>query len=230
LSLELRRHVCKHAGIAEEFEERILKPVADSIVTHVTGVILAGGKARRMGGQDKGLVSINDRPMIAYAIDALRPQVSGLLINANRNRDSYARFGYPIVADAERDFLGPLAGCASGMLAASTPYIAVAPCDSPLLCGNLVQRLYTALTAGGSRIAVAHDGRRLQPVFALLDCTLLNDLTGYLADSGRKIDQWYDRHGYAIADCSDVPESFLNINAPADKQSLEDMLAARADA
>jgi molybdopterin-guanine dinucleotide biosynthesis protein A len=200
----------------------------NAIADKVTGVILAGGKARRMGGVDKGLVSIGGRPMVSYVIDALQPQVSALLINANRSHDRYREFGLPVIADADRDFRGPLAGFASGMQAAATRYVAVSPCDSPLLCGDLVQRLYDALQEEELRIAVAHDGTRLQPVFALLDRELLDDLAGHLADGGRKIDQWYAQHGFAIADCSDVPESFLNINAPADQQLLEDRLAQRA--
>jgi molybdenum cofactor guanylyltransferase len=180
-----------------------------------------------MGGIDKGLVSINGRPMVNFVIDALRPQVATLLLNANRSHDSYREFGLPVIADADSDFRGPLAGFASGMRLAETPYIAVVPCDSPLLCRDMVQRLYGALLKEGARIAVAHDGSRLQPVFVLLDCTLLDDLAGYLADGGRKIDHWYAQHGYAIADCSDVPESFLNINAPDDKHLLENMLMER---
>ena len=203
------------------------KPAPDTVVGQISGVILAGGKARRMGGIDKGLVSIHGRPMVNYVIDALQPQVATLLLNANRSHDAYREFGLPVVADADRDFRGPLAGFASGMRAAETPYVAVAPCDSPLLCSDMVQRLYGALQRDRARIAVAHDGSRLQPVFALLACTLLDDLTGHLADGGRKIDDWYARHGYAVADCSDVPESFLNINAPDDQRLLENMLTER---
>jgi len=202
-----------------------LAPAAVSIRDRVTGVILAGGRATRMGGVDKGLVSLNGRTMVSYAIDALRPQVDTLLINANRNQDNYASFGFPVIADAEADFRGPLAGFASGLAAARTPYVAFAPCDSPLLCRELVQRLYRAMTAAGVRIAVAHDGARLQPVFALLDRSLSGDLDAYLDGGGRKIDRWYSDCGFATADFSDAAESFLNINAPADKLALESRLA-----
>ncbi len=194
----------------------------------VTGVILAGGRARRMGGVDKGLVPVNGRPMIAWVIDALRPQVAEVMINANRNHDRYGEFGCPVIDDGDGEFRGPLAGMASAMRIAQTPYIAVVPCDSPLLSGELVARLYAAAVSSGSPVAAAHDGERLQPVFALLARDLLQDLAGYLDEGQRKIDRWYDRHGYAAVDCSDVAESFANINAPEDRSALEESLAQRA--
>ena len=196
----------------------------------VTGVILAGGRATRMGGVDKGLVQIGGRPMIAWVVDTLRSQVADVLINANRNHDTYRGFGCDVVDDGDSEFRGPLAGMASGMRRAHTPYIAVVPCDSPLLHGGLVQRLHDAARASGAPIAAAHDGERLQPVFALLACELLDDLAGYLDDGERKIDRWYARHGYESADFSDVAESFANINAPDDKLALEKALALRATA
>jgi len=199
-----------------------------SVRDQVTGVILAGGRAKRMGGVDKGLVPINDRPMIAWVIDALRPQVSDVLINANRNRDRYGEFACPVIDDGDSDFRGPLAGMASAMQTARTPYIAVVPCDSPLIGGELVARLYAAAASSGSPIAAAHDGERLQPVFALLACELLDDLAGYLDDGERKIDRWYARHGYVKVDFNDVAEWFANINAPEDKRALEAALAERA--
>ncbi len=199
----------------------------DSIRDQVTGVILAGGKARRMGGVDKGLVPINGRPMVAWVIDALQRQVSGVLINANRSHARYREFGCPVIDDGDSDFRGPLAGMASAMRATQTPYIAVVPCDAPLIGSELVERLHAAAASSGSPIAAAHDGDRLQPVFALLACNLLDDLAGYLDDGERKIDLWYARHGYVKVDFSDVPEWFANINAPDDKQSLEAALAER---
>ena len=200
-----------------------------AIRDQVTGVILAGGRATRMGGVDKGLVPISGRPMIAWVIDALRPQVKDVLINANRSHDRYREFGCAVVDDGDSDFRGPLAGMASGMRAARTPYIVAVPCDSPLIGGVLVERLYSAAVSSGSPVAVAHDGERLQPVFALLSCKLLGDLAGYLDDGERKIDRWYARHGYAMADFSDMAASFANINAPEDQRALELALAERND-
>ena len=195
----------------------------------VTGVILAGGRATRMGGVDKGLVPVNGRPMIAWVIDTLRPQVAEVLINANRNRDRYGEFATGVIDDGDSEFRGPLAGMLSGMRAARTPWLAIVPCDSPLITSHLVERLYDAVAASGTRIAAAHDGERLQPVCALLACDLVDDLAGYLDDGERKIDRWYARHGYATVDFSDVAASFANINAPDDRQALEAALAERIE-
>ena len=205
------------------------KPAPENVVGQVSGVILAGGRATRMGGDDKGLITVNGRPMIEWVIDVLRPQVGEVLINANRNLDRYRAFGYPVIDDGDREFRGPLAGIAAGLRAAAGKYVAFAPCDSPLLCSNLVSRLHAALSTAGSRIAVAHDGQRLQPVFALLERSLRDDLLRYLDSGERKIDRWYEGHGYALADFSDVAGSFANINAPDDKQQLESRLGCDKD-
>ena len=182
-----------------------------------------------MGGLDKGLVPVNGRPMITWVIDVLRPQVAEILVNANRSLDEYRALGYPVIDDGDREFRGPLAGIASGLRAAERKYVAFAPCDSPLVCADLVPRLHAALSSEGARIAVAHDGERLQPVFALLESALLDDLMRYLDSGGRKIDRWYAEQGFARADFSDVTESFANINAPEEKQALELMLGKDAD-
>lgn len=190
----------------------------------VTGLILAGGRARRMGGDDKGLLSLNGRPMVEHVLRALRPQVREILINANRNLQAYAAFDCRVLSDTETGYLGPLAGMLSGMLAALTPFLVSAPCDSPLVPPDLVARLHGGLTAANARIAVAHDGERLQPVFALLDVTLRDDLQAFLASGERKIDRWFARHACAQVDFSDQLQAFRNVNTPEDRQALEGLL------
>ena len=190
----------------------------------ITGVILAGGRAKRMGGQDKGLIELADKPMVAHVIHALRPQVGALLINANRNSDAYARYSYPVVADMMGDYFGPLAGMASAMQHADTPLIVTAPCDSPLVPADLVDRLYAALTEQHADISVATDAARMQPVFALLSCALLKSIVAFLDSGERKIDRWYALHKTAMADFSDRPETFLNVNTPEDRTALEERL------
>jgi molybdopterin-guanine dinucleotide biosynthesis protein A len=194
-------------------------------VQDITGVILAGGKARRMEGADKGLITLHGRPMIDYIISALRPQVGNMIINANRNTEQYSTRGLPVVTDMLDDYLGPLVGMATGMHTTDKPYIVTAPCDSPFIPDTLVETLYHALHDNQAEISVAHDGVRMQPVFALLRCELLPGLLAYLEDGGRKIDSWYDRHRLALADFSDLPDTFLNLNTPEDRLALESRLA-----
>jgi molybdenum cofactor guanylyltransferase len=192
----------------------------------ITGVILAGGRAQRMGGVDKGLIILNGKPMIEHVIATLRAEIDNLLINANRNQEQYAAFGYPVIPDIMDGYLGPLAGIASGMRAASTPYIVTAPCDSPLIASNLVQRLHAALTREGADISVAHDGERMHPVFALMRRDLLPSLLDFLDTGQRKIDRWYAQHRLAVAFFRDQPEAFRNVNSPEERAELESELEA----
>lgn len=186
----------------------------------ITGLILAGGRATRMGGQDKGLVEINRQPMIAYVIHALRPQVSEILINANRNHGEYRKFGHPLVTDELAGFQGPLAGMAAALNQVSTDYLFTCPCDGPLLPADVVARLYQALSEQDAEICVAHDGDRLQPVCALIDCRLRDSLFAYLGGEDRKIEHWYRNHRLTEADFSDKKHCFQNANRPQDLDAL----------
>ena len=196
------------------------KPTRDNI----TGVILAGGRARRMGGQDKGLIPFGGRPLVAWIIEALGPQVGRILINANRNTEAYAALGYPVVADCIAGFQGPLAGIATAMAVAETPWILTLPCDGPYPPPDLAQRLAAALTQADTEIAVARDAERLQPVHALLPVALAPSLHRYLAAGERRIDTWYAQHRLALADFSDCPLGFVNLNNPEDARGLEALL------
>jgi molybdopterin-guanine dinucleotide biosynthesis protein A len=169
-----------------------------------------------MGGRDKGLVKFRGRPLVDWVIAGLRPQVAVLAINANRNQQAYAAFGYPVIPDQIEGSQGPLAGFASAMAVADTPWIVTVPCDGPFLAPDLVERLCAALVGAGAEIAVATDGKRTQPVYALLPVALAPSLHTFLAAGERKIDLWYARHQVALTDFSDRPESFANINSEAD--------------
>jgi len=187
----------------------------------ITGIVLAGGRSRRMGGVDKGLVNFRGMPMVQHVIQALQPGVGTLLINANRNSDRYAALGYPVVADMFEGYLGPLAGMASGMSVASTPYVLTAPCDCPLVGPGMARRLYQAVSRESAQIGVAHDGVRTHPVFALIQRDLLTDLLAFLESGERKIDRWYALHRLAVVNFDDVPEWFQNINSPEEHAELE---------
>lgn len=191
----------------------------------ITGVILAGGKARRMGGQDKGLVPFSGRPLVEWVIDVLKPQVRALVINANRNAGCYGAYGYPVIADEIDGFQGPLAGFAVAMAAADTPWILTLPCDGPFPPLDLAERLAAVLIAEDAEIAVARDATRIQPVYALVPVALAPSLNAYLAAGERKIDRWYATHRVALVNFSDCPRCFANINSAEDSRLLEQELS-----
>lgn len=186
-----------------------------------TGLVLAGGRATRMAGVDKGLVEVAGRPMVAHIIERLAPQVDDLVINANRSHAEYGAHGYRLVADSLEGFLGPLAGLLAGMQVADTDLVVTAPCDSPLLPADYVHRLVRARREADADIAVAHDGSRQQPVFLLARTQLQAELADWLAAGGRKIDAWFAGHRVVDVDFADRPEAFLNINTPADRDAIE---------
>jgi molybdopterin-guanine dinucleotide biosynthesis protein A len=192
-----------------------------------TGVILAGGQARRMGGQDKGLIELNGSPMIQYVLDAIVPQVNTVIINANRNSDIYSHYGYEVISDEFEGFFGPLAGMASSMRKVTTPFMLTAPCDSPFVPDDLAKRLYIQMIKRDADISVAHDGKRIQPVFVLLKTSLLDSILDFLNKGERKIDKWFEQHKLAVTDFSDIPDTFININNRDELSMIESKLKER---
>jgi molybdopterin-guanine dinucleotide biosynthesis protein A len=179
-------------------------------MNEVSGIVLAGGQGRRMGGVDKGLQLLRGKPMVAWVLERLAPQVSEILVNANQNLESYARFGYRVVPDALGGFAGPLAGLHAGLGAASHSLAVTVPCDSPFLPLDLVARLRGAL--GASDLAVAKTGDQPHPVFSLVRRAVLGHLSEFLAGGGRKIDAWYASLKVVEVPFDDEADAFRNIN------------------
>lgn len=192
----------------------------------ITGVVLAGGRGRRLGGEDKGLIEIGGRPLAAWVVERLRPQTAAVLINANRNAVRYASLGCEVIPDAVGDYWGPLAGMASALGRITTPYLITAPCDAPLIPTDLVKRMSAALLAESAEIAVAHDGEQAQHTIALVPACLYDDLMAYLEDGGRRVETWLKRYRLARVRFDDRPGAFINMNTPEDRQRLEALLGA----
>ena len=191
----------------------------------ITGLILAGGRAQRMGGIDKGLIPFHHRPLIESAINRLKPQVGSIMINANRNLEQYATYGYPIVSDADSSFSGPLAGFAAGLKACPTKYLVTAPCDSPLLPTNLVQLLSTKLAEGSFDLVYASSKDNAgktwaQPVFCLMHISLLKSLEEFISLGDLKIDRWFKELNSSTV-VFDSESAFANINTPEELLTLE---------
>lgn len=189
------------------------EPVRSAIARgDVTGIVLAGGQGRRMGGVDKGLVELDGKALAGHVIARLAPQVGTVIVNANQNAERYAAFGYTVVPDAVGGFAGPLAGLHAGMLRAQGAYVATAPCDSPYLPDDLVARLAAALVDADAQLAVAKTFDQPHPVFALVRRDTLAHLTDFLAAGGRKIDLWYASLRYVEVPFDDEADAFRNIN------------------
>lgn len=174
-----------------------------------------------MGGRDKGLVPFKGRPLVVYALEALRAVAGQVVVSANRSREIYAGFGCPVIADESREFEGPLAGLLSAMAWADTEFVLTVPCDTPLVTGCMLKRLVEDREASDCDIAVAHDGERLHPVFVIARRSLLVDLQAFLASGERKVEAWLARHRAHRADYSDVPELFANANSLEELKALE---------
>jgi molybdopterin-guanine dinucleotide biosynthesis protein A len=183
--------------------------------SQITGLILAGGRGSRMGGVDKGLQPFRGAPMALHVMMRLSPQVGDLMINANQNLAPYEGFGVPVWPDEMQGFAGPLAGLQTGLNHCETPYLVTAPCDSPFLPTDLVERLAEGIERQNAELAVAVTGegesRQPHPVFCLLKTSLLPNLSQFLQAGGRKIDKWYT--SLSVAEVNFPDESaFRNIN------------------
>ena len=176
----------------------------------VSGIVLAGGQGRRMGGVDKGLQPLHGKAMIEHVIARLAPQVDEILINANQNLETYAHFGYRLVPDAVGGFAGPLAGLHAGLKQARHGMVLTVPCDSPFLPLDLFARLENKI--GAKDLAVAKTGDQPHPVFSLVRVSVLGHLAQFLAAGGRKIDAWYATLQVVEVSFDDEADAFRNIN------------------
>ncbi|MFA5915890.1 MAG: gephyrin-like molybdotransferase Glp [Burkholderiales bacterium] len=188
----------------------------------ITGLILAGGQGRRMGGVDKGLQMFRGKRLVDHVYERLAPQVGGIVINANQNHDAYKSFGVRVVSDAIGGFAGPLAGLHAGLSVSRRPYLASVPCDSPFLPHDLVARLLEQLSASGADLAVARTGEQPHPVFCLAHRSVLEHLTNFLKGGGRKIDAWYASLKVVEVNFDDQAEAFSNINTLEELASFEE--------
>ncbi len=187
----------------------------------ITGVILAGGQGRRMGGVDKGLRELRGKAMVEWVIERFAPQVDEVLINANQNLDVYARFGHRVIPDEIGGFAGPLAGLQRGLSESRHPLVATSPCDTPFLPADLVTRLHAALQADNAQLAVARTGDQPHPVFCVCRRDVLPHLTAFLQAGGRKIDAWYATLKVVEVAFDDQPGAFSNINTQAELNAFE---------
>ncbi|MGZ8228365.1 MAG: molybdenum cofactor guanylyltransferase MobA [Burkholderiales bacterium] len=187
----------------------------------ITGVVLAGGQGRRMGGVDKGLKLLRGKPMIDWVLERFVPQVDEVLVNANQNIEKYAAYGHRVIPDVIGGYAGPLAGLHRGLTEARHDLVATVPCDSPFLPADLVSRLQAHLNAAGVDLAVARTGEQPHPVFCLCRKSVLASLMAFLDGGGRKIDAWYSALAVVEVSFDDQPDAFRNINTQDELTALQ---------
>ena len=194
---------------------------------HITGIVLAGCQATRLGGADKGLIECAGLPMVAHVIARVASQCSALLISANRNHDTYCQFGHPVYGDSVAEHAGPLAGILTGLQRMTTEWALVVPCDMPLIPDDLAARLGAALAEQQARLAVVYDGTRLQPLCMLVHRGLADSLAAFLDNGEHAAWRWINTQTHIQVDFSDAAPCFANAN---DQQELARMAEVLSDA
>ena len=196
--------------------------------SHIHAVVLAGGEGRRMGGADKGMARYHGTPLAQRAAQRVAPYVGAVRLNANRNLAAYAALGYPVFDDALAAFEGPLGGVLAALRTCTAPYVLVLPCDVPNFPLNLVPRLAAALggSTTGARVAMplaaqADGSTFVEPVFMLIERSVLPDLEAYFASGGRKITTWAGKMGLALAPFTQAHDA----RAFADADTFEALVA-----
>jgi molybdopterin-guanine dinucleotide biosynthesis protein A len=181
----------------------------------ITGVILCGGKGRRIGGLDKPLALAGDLSLVERVRSALAPQVGRIIISANQHLQEYARWGDLVVADQQPD-LGPLGGLSSALEHITTRYTFCCPGDAPLLSATLVTRLAEALEREDAELAIPDDGERRQHLFVLFKTELRDSLRTFMTQGGRAAHEWNETRRYVLVDDAVERISFTNVNTTVD--------------
>ncbi|CZW12989.1 molybdenum cofactor guanylyltransferase MobA [Enterobacter cloacae] len=186
----------------------------------IIGVVLAGGRATRMAGKDKGLQQLNGKPLWQHVADTLADQVAAMAISANRHIDIYQRSGYPVYQDTLGDYAGPLAGMLSVMQQSEAEWFVFCPCDTPFIPSCLVERLVQS--RDGAPVVWVHDGERDHPAITLIHRSLVPALQDYLTAGERRVMVFMRQSGGHSVDFSDWKSAFVNVNTTEDLQTMQE--------
>ncbi len=187
----------------------------------VSAVILAGGMARRFRGEDKGLLLLGRRPLVAWVAERLQGHVAEVLVNANRNLGDYAALGHPVVADHLSGNPGPLAGILAAGRTAQQEWLLTVPCDVPFLPLDLALHLHAQALANQVPIVRAADETGVHYAVMLMHRSLLVDLEQFVRDGGRQVSAWQETHPRETVVFAGDPYAFINVNTPDELRRAE---------
>jgi len=192
-------------------------PCSDDLLTVV---ILAGGRGSRLGGQDKGLLEWQGKPFIEHILQSIAPVAKNIMINANRNAEVYQQYGYPVISDDIDDYAGPLAGMLAALRSAKTEYVMTVPCDAPSTTPAMIDQFCDVHEKQHQKLYVAGTDDGLQPVYAMIHTSLIENLAQYLADGHRKTQGWLKDNDAVVIHFDQQVTSFLNINTEDEFRAL----------
>lgn len=177
------------------------------------GLILAGGKAERMGGVNKGAQTLFNKPLVEHVIDKLQPQVKTLFISANQYVEFYEKYGFSIIADERPDFSGPLAGLEAAMKnAIEYDWICCTPVDTPFIPSDLVIKLLSHATNKNANCAMVVHDQIKEPLLCLVHTKLLESLSNFLNEGHHSVGQWLQKENALEVDFKTDKSAFININ------------------
>ncbi|MFT6094033.1 MAG: molybdopterin-guanine dinucleotide biosynthesis protein A [Pseudohongiellaceae bacterium] len=192
--------------------------------SEIGGVILAGGKASRMGFCDKALVPLHTKPIIEYVISKASPQVKQLILSVNHNAERYLSYKLPIVSDQDQSYSGPLLGILSAMrwyqneqAKSGISHLACFPADVPEFPKDVVSQLACELNKSSALITYIYHKNQIQPLFSLWHLDLAEQIEEAIAAGsyGPKL-LFGDLKAVAVRCADSCLGAFCNINSPED--------------
>ena len=205
------------AGITDNQYHTVLSvSILDMDKTSISCIILAGGEGKRFDRQDKGLIELDNKPLIEHIIDRVRPQLDDIVISATRNENTYKKYAKKVIGDKNKNFFGPLAGVSSCINECRHEWILVIPCDTPLLPDDLVSRLSVS---GSHKLIVAKSQQQRQLIF-LMHASLKENLNEFLLRGHQKAMSWIEMQNPKVVTFSNAGNAFSNINTQTELDSI----------
>lgn len=191
------------------------------MIVEATGIILAGGKSSRMGG-DKAFTLLSGRPLVEIVINKLSPLFKDLIIITNKPF-LYKKYGLRTKDDILKD-RGPLGGIYTGLLSSYNMYNFIVACDMPFINQDLTR--YMLGKTDGYDATIAEYNGRLQPLSAVYSKGCMKLAKKLLSENNLKLTDFLKHLKIRIIDENEVRRfdaeglSFTNINTKKDFQCL----------